>query len=74
MLIFFLFKGSLGRTVEETLEWVLGEKGDEQKNRAVMDIEPENFGFKEILPGEYRRRQNYPYTDHSSLFDESYES
>ena len=34
-----------------TLERALADSEDEQKNRVVLDIEPESVGFREILPG-----------------------
>ena len=34
-----------------TLERALADPEDEQKNRVVLDIEPESVGFREILPG-----------------------
>ena len=38
-----------------TLERALADSENEQKNRVVLDIEPESVGFREILPGKISR-------------------
>ena len=40
------------KTVIKLAEGLLSEESDEQRNRVVMEMYPEQFGFKEVLPGE----------------------
>ena len=41
------------KKVIKLAEGFLSEENDEQRNRVVMEMNPEQFGFKEVLPGEF---------------------